>query len=564
MSIPPSRAGVLDMAGEFLRLLHQDFSDLEAAAKSWQKLADKCLTAQRESGKKVSGPLHDAGWEGTSADYGLAALEAVESMLGTGHTNVQLVASVLDTACERMQSAKRKLRNAVKDAESAGHKVLDSGRVEPISASDAAGGGTPSRFLVEDANSALAGFQNRINQALEAADTANHEGTRALVEIDPFELDKQYGAEEALKDAQRVADFMGIDPKGLPDGDSPKENAKWWNGLDEDEQRIYLAAYPEKVGWLDGLPSSVRDQANRTVLDVKLNELNMRAENGSLGYRDRFMLDSMNKLKDRLDKADVAPAEKQLLLLGIDPEKRDGRAIVAMGDPDTADHTAVLVPGTATDLSSMPGQIDRIDKMQHSASASSNGESVSVISWLGYDAPEIDGSVATPGRAEDGAADLRRFADGTRVAQGEERSHLTVVGHSYGSTTVGTAASGGNGLGADDIISLGSPGMNVKSADELQIDPQHVWVGATQTDPIVRNFGDMTLGKNPAVESFGAQSMAVNGGGHSSYWDDGGESLRNQGRVIGGANPTTGEYYHHRRDQVNPTAPDGTNPLVIG
>ncbi|MEK8106543.1 alpha/beta hydrolase [Micromonospora sp. M12] len=35
---------------------------------------------------------------------------------------------------------------------------------------------------------------------------------------------------------------------------------------------------------------------------------------------------------------------------------------------------------------------------------------------------------------------------------------MTVVGHSYGSTVLGEAASTGNGLAADDLIAVGSPG----------------------------------------------------------------------------------------------------------
>ncbi|MGH3118084.1 MAG: alpha/beta hydrolase, partial [Gaiellales bacterium] len=385
-------------------------------------------------------------------------------------------------------------------------------------------------------------------------------------EIDPFDLDKQYGAENAQKDAERVAKMMGIDPKKIPDGDDPKVNAAWWESVSEDERRIYLAAYPDQIGSLDGVPSDIRDRANRTVLEAKYNDLAMRAENGSLGIRDQATYNSLSKLKDRLDKGDTAPAEKRLYLLGLDPEARDGRAIIAMGNPDQAAHTAILVPGTGTDLSNMTGQIDRLDRTHDAASERARGEGVSVISWLGYDAPEVDGSVTTTGRAEDGASDLRHFTEGTRVAHGNGDSHLTVIGHSYGSTMVGTAAGEGKGLGADDIISLGSPGMNVGTAKDLQIDPQHFWAGASQQDPIVRHTSGLTLGPNPASEEFGGQPMAVNDGGHSSYWDPEQESLNNQARVIAGRPARLGRHYEAGPSDppVNPVAPDGSNPLVIG
>ncbi|MGH3314439.1 MAG: hypothetical protein ACRDP3_28280 [Streptomyces sp.] len=122
------------MPGGYAHLFDQDFSDLDAAVKSWQKLAGKLSKAQSNSGRKVSGPLRKAGWTGDSAHYGFAALEAAESMLDTAHTNVQLISTILDTASERMQSAKRALRRATNDAESAGHKVTADGTVERITA----------------------------------------------------------------------------------------------------------------------------------------------------------------------------------------------------------------------------------------------------------------------------------------------------------------------------------------------------------------------------------------------------------------------------------------------
>lgn len=532
------------MPEHYSELLRQDFSDLEAASKSWRGLVKKFSDAKVESGRKVSGPLHAAGWEGESAHYGFAALEATESKLGTAGTNVGLIASVLETLNDKMQTAQRKLRNAVHDAETAGHTVTADGWVEPKQAIDPKYHNDPDYEDVQrEANRDLGSYRSRIGDAISEALTASSQAAEALRQIDPFDLDKRYGGEKAREDAERVAKFMGLDEKSIPDGKRPKENADWWVGLDDFEKRVYLAAFPDRIGALDGLPANVRDQANRTVIENQLNDYALR-EN-SLGVQEQSAYSSLQNLKNRFDQADTAPEHKRLYVLGIGTEG-DGKAIVAMGNPDKADHTAVLVPGTDTDLGNMPGQIARIDRLQEAALSQSPNENVSVISWLGYDAPEIDGSVASKGRAEEGAADLRSFTEGSRVAHEGERGHLTVIGHSYGANTVGVAASEGRGLDTDDIIALGSPGMGVDKASDLQVDPGHVWVGATQQDRIVKLFSDLTLGINPAREGFGAQPMAVNDGGHSSYWDSGGESLRNQGRIIVGHQPNPGDY--HRSD----------------
>ncbi|MFJ7209895.1 alpha/beta hydrolase [Streptomyces sp. NPDC098789] len=213
--------------------------------------------------------------------------------------------------------------------------------------------------------------------------------------------------------------------------------------------------------------------------------------------------------------------------------------MVAMGNPDTARHTAVLVPGTGTQLDKFTGQISRIDKLQDAAGRRTPGAGadVSVISWMDYDAPEPDLSVATRGRAEAGAQDLRDFTQGLRSAHQGDPTHLTVIGHSYGSTMAGAADAGGAGLGADDVLVVGSPGLTVERADQLHVAPSHLWVGAAKDDLVSNDFSGLTLGEDPKEPGFGAQRMYVDTAGHSGYWDEGSQSLNNQGRIIAGKTP---------------------------
>ncbi|GAA5022672.1 hypothetical protein GCM10025734_79170 [Kitasatospora paranensis] len=195
------------------------------------------------------------------------------------------------------------------------------------------------------------------------------------------------------------------------------------------------------------------------------------------------------------------------------------------------------MPGTGTTLAGMPGQIDRAAALRtEAARAAGPGSRVSVISWLGYDAPELDASMATTDRAEQGAADMRRFTEGVRTAQGDRHGHLTVIGHSYGTTAVGIAARGGDGLRADDIIGVASPGMGTDRAEKLHIDPAHVWLG-TAPDDMISNAAGLTLGPDPARAEFGGRTFGVDTHGHSGYWDPDSQSLANQGRIIAGLQP---------------------------
>jgi Alpha/beta hydrolase len=72
---------------------------------------------------------------------------------------------------------------------------------------------------------------------------------------------------------------------------------------------------------------------------------------------------------------------RRLYLLSID-QQGDGKAIVAVGSPDTARHTAVLVPGVGTDLDHMGGQIDRATRISAAADTLHQGD-VAVVTWLG-------------------------------------------------------------------------------------------------------------------------------------------------------------------------------------
>lgn len=119
---------------------------------------------------------------------------------------------------------------------------------------------------------------------------------------------------------------------------------------------------------------------------------------------------------------------------------------------------------------------------------------------------------------------------------------MAVLGHSYGSTMVGAAASGGEGLGADDVVVVGSPGMTVDHASDLNMNPDHVWAGYGSDDEVADELSGLTLGENPAEEDFGGQVFDVDTEGHSDYWNDGSEGLRNQGRTIAGLPPSEGEY----------------------
>lgn len=326
-----------------------------------------------------------------------------------------------------------------------------------------------------------------------------------------------------------------------PEGSGAEENAQWWNGLSAQEQANYLSSYGPQIGALDGVPAEVRHEANMATL----------RQDAAHGH-DRG---NAQALLERIEGSQNLPPNERIYLLGYTPPGPNGApdalVVAAIGNPDTAEHTAIYVPGTGTDLGSMNGALDRVDDLRAAATAVPGSGDVSTIVWLGYDAPDTLPAAALVGYAVDAAPDLRSFTEGLRASHQGPESHVTVIGHSYGATVVGTAdALGGqgtdDGLEADDIIALGSPGMGIESPDrrgwfdgayvddvsDMHIDADHFWAGAA-SDDIVGYLG--IHGNSPVDWSFGGQRISTDGAsGHSEYWDTDTEALRNQAYIVTG------------------------------
>ncbi|CDO88100.1 hypothetical protein AWC29_01875 [Mycobacterium triplex] len=230
-----------------------------------------------------------------------------------------------------------------------------------------------------------------------------------------------------------------------------------------------------------------------------------------------------------------------------------GHGAVAIGNPDYAKRNAILVPGTGQDLAAFEGSDLKSLAMYNSAMAADPGlrpGDVAVTTWMGYDRPMDLFEAAWPDRARAGAGAMDAFESGQRASHVGAPSVDTVIGHSYGSTLVGAAASGGHHLDADNVIAVGSPGMLVEHAGDLSLDPgANVYAMRARND-IIELVTDMTLGHDPAADDFGATRLFAAAGpssdplgltpsvaAHSSYWSEGNPALLNLGAVIAGVPP---------------------------
>lgn len=526
------------MASDYARLLKQDFADMTAAADSWQRVSREMDSAFDQHRTKVTGPLH-ASWQGDDAKAALTFLEDIEMRINVVRTESMTISKAIDTVRFRMEQAQTDLRNAVRSAEAEGFVVDDSGSVGEASCEV---GESPEQ--ARNKLERMKHFQEEINTAVKDARKASDDGHHALSELRGEIMDRtnKHMAAESAGDTQQAMKDLGVNGPQIPK--DPKDAAAWWKGLDDASRQEYATMYPERIGKANGLPSNVRDDANRLALDQELNFVSGSDQAIPGIPEDRHNLEV---LKAELDKRDGATGNKKLYLLDFD-DFDDGKAVIAMGNPDTADNVGVQVPGTATTMDSTGGQLSRIEKLQRSAERADPSANTSMVYWLGYDAPEIPGTdapnlaVAGTGRADDAAPDLRNFTHGLRAAhEGADRAHMTVLGHSYGATVVGDADAGGKGLDADSISVVGSPGMTVGSASDLHVDPHHFYTGIASDDPISQ-AQDLTLGPDPNTQIFGGTRFVTDTHGHSGYWDDNSRSLANQGRIIAGQRPEKAPY----------------------
>lgn len=162
---------------------------------------------------------------------------------------------------------------------------------------------------------------------------------------------------------------------------------------------------------------------------------------------------------------------------------------------------------------------------------------------------------AGKGRAQQGAATLVPFIGGLRAVN-THGADVTVMGHSYGSLVTGMAAE--DGMEADRIVLVGSPGTNAKDAEELGVASTDVYVARVPDDPIrhvfrsgeernyllggpvgvvagkVVRYDPDVHGPDPSLPAFGATPLPYDdkSHGHSGYYAEGSLALENHAHVM--------------------------------
>ena len=378
---------------------------------------------------------------------------------------------------------------------------------------------------------------------------------------------------------------------------TPEERAKYWSQQSEAQKRHLCDKYPDLIGNADGVEGWARDRANRN----RLPKLKQEAKDNVSTYTELLKspwIDGNTRAYylSELDKAEKAvkayAAVQEQLDKGISLEdyqhgkkgdpvslltlQNDGarvKAAMGQGDVDHAKNVATFVPGIGTTVEGSMGDYMRQTKNLRSAAMAQGNLSardVATVAWLGYDAPgkadlnqpqNIPG-IISPFLAQSGSDRLAGFMNGMQASRdyGAGDAHMTLVGHSYGSSTSGMAATKVKYGVIDDLVLCGSPGMGTYDAKNYHVDQNHLWVSGVPKGDSVQGMGAIrggivgSLGKNPMDSDSGFTHLSDDATGspkynkdapaskpfnfnfdnHNIYLENGTETLQDIGRVVAG------------------------------
>lgn len=349
-----------------------------------------------------------------------------------------------------------------------------------------------------------------------------------------------------------------------PPGSKPKQIAAWWGSLSDQQKKKLIEKYPEIIGNLDGVDIATRNEVNRSLVDGMLAEARDRERQtyDDLVHRGMTSHSYANRYSKALDDVEDLKVLQEVLkdrerkLLVCDRSGERLKVAIGIGDFDKAQHIGVFVPGKGTTVrgsllnyvTKSEGLITAAQKVRESSYAT--------VAWLGYDAPLSIPDVANTHRANAGADRLENFLEGVSAVYGEkgQKVHLTLLGHSYGSTTSGIAASHVSPNVVDDLVLFGSPGSGVQLGAEYRVPEGHRWVSAVPyPGDMVQGIGtDINFGRNPTeMQAFRHISGdATKGetyhtiprgpfGNHSTYLENNTETQKNMAEIVAGLEPSS-------------------------
>jgi uncharacterized protein YukE/pimeloyl-ACP methyl ester carboxylesterase len=509
------------------------------------------------------------GWQGTASNAAVAKAQPTLDRMNQANQALQNLKSALQGGGDQLRQSRNTLLRTVDQLTQQGWQVAPDGTV-----SVKPGGPLAQIASISPVN------EIKVMQLAAADSLAVKTQLANFTTTDSSVGQNIRNAVAGLHDGPRTAGPNGPVPDApspptaeptIPDDKDPKKLTQWWDSLTPAQRAQLTKDRPEVIGNLNGIPMDVRNAANTTVLRQDLDRLNnaatahrvpvdeLRAHPEKYGLtatditRYNNAVNVQKAMTNDADNSKNATGKKpDILLIKYQPEAFNGKgaAAIAIGDPDTATNTSVMVSGFTTSVAH--GSLNTPDaaNLYNEAGKADPGRSMSVVQWMGYDAPD-DLAVAEPNMARHGAALLAADVNALGATHQGAPTHLTVIGHSYGSTAVSDAAAA-YGMAADDVVLVGSPGTDLAhSAADFHLPPNgHLYVGAASSDPVTHlgsehaKIPGVGLGNDPAMDGYGSTRFhaesaywnwgVLTAGDHSHYFAPGSESLFGISDVVSG------------------------------
>lgn len=561
-------------------------SSLSAYSGTVSSKRDRVLQQAESIQKNISGFQG----QGDTAD-------ALRTAMGTAHTALSTLADDLAEVCDALDAA---VPN-VEEVESAVKTALEVAQACQCTISDS--GAPVCHYSGNDAetyrNAAVASVAMQVSNVMALASYADESLNRALGKVGtPGSTSSASGQGTHKLSKTEQERFKNM---------SPEERADYWSKQSYEQKQYLCDHYPEMVGNADGVEGWARDRANRINLREKRLATEKQIETLKKAIDDPKQAVYVTLNRQKLEKAEEAlksykvisssigngisledyqhgKTGKPISLLTLQDDGRRVKAAVAQGDVDNAAHIGTFVPGIGTTVNgSLKDYIRQTENLRQAAADQGNLalKDVATVAWLGYDAPgdakfENLSDITSPKLARAGSDRLAGFLNGMQASRehGAGDAHMTLVGHSYGSTTSGMAATKVHDGVIDDLVLCGSPGMGSYNASDLHVAEGHRWVSGVPNGDSVQGMGSILpgstirwghLGTNPMYDKtfahlsndatgyanynhnappsdshlWAALNLAglhypLNFDNHSVYLEDGTETVQDFGRVVAG------------------------------
>lgn len=497
-----------------------DTGSLRAASARFVEVAES-TRSWVVRGEAVRAALAAPGaWDGMGSLAGLTDLAGWLGVASRSGPPLQALAEGIVDAVGWYGQAQQAAADALRTAGASGVTVSTQGEVSPSPQADTTGMAPEQAADVLDRAAAASAVLVELDRCREAVARAD-----ALVSSDIGQFlvlgVPGFDAASGFVDLTLALDVTGVFASRtltVPVGADPEVAAFWWAGLSLDEQLRLIEDSPELIGGLDGISTWARDLANRAVLEELL-----RAD-----PLDLFALSVAAALQV------AAGTGQPVQLYLLDPEQQ--LAGIAVGDLDTADGVAILVPGVNTTVTEdMVDHVGNAVQLWDATQVVDPYASVAVLAWIGYDTPNM--AQAPFGfHADGGAPALASTVAGVASRPGGG-PRTTVIAHSYGTVVAGKAAQEPGPIGADAVVLVGSPGVEVR-ADGFEVPAEEVYVGEADWDLIVADSAwhgvdpsQTWLYGGTCIE---AGNSRVFGNGHTGYYEPTSSALWNMAYIVQG------------------------------